>query len=123
MTGPELIPPVTTADVMFLQGLVVESGYRFIRVLEGRRWAALRRYAYTVAIEVGTIGDRVSVGDRWCYENATDACAALEAWDGVGEPVGWHRHPATGRRVSREEGEVDEDGKRVGAVGVAYVRG
>lgn len=41
--------------------------------------------------------------DVWCYPSVPAAIAAMEAWDGEGEPTGWHRHPATGRR--RPEGD------------------
>lgn len=35
---------------------------------------------------------------RWCYHSYDAARAALDAWDGTGEPDGWHRDPVTGRR-------------------------
>jgi len=44
--------------------------------------------------------------DRWCYGSYEEARAALDAWDGVGEPDGWHRHPATGRRRKNGKEEV-----------------
>lgn len=43
-------------------------------------------------------------GDRWCYHTYEAAKAAYDAWDGTGEPTGWHRHPKSGRRF-------DENGK------------
>lgn len=46
-------------------------------------------------------------GDRWCYHSYEDAKAALDAWDGEGEPNGWHRHPTTGRR--RPDGEPSKE--------------
>lgn len=60
---------------------------------------------YTCAILVGTVGV-LSYDDRWCYTDPDDALAAARAWGGPwngGEPTGWHRHPATGRR--REHGD------------------
>jgi hypothetical protein len=42
-------------------------------------------------------------GERWCYRTYADALRALAAWNGNGEPQGWHRHPDTGRR--RTEGD------------------
>lgn len=41
--------------------------------------------------------------DGWCYHNLASALTALDAWDGSGEPTGWHRHPPSGRR--RENGD------------------
>ncbi|PZU95537.1 MAG: hypothetical protein DI527_00580 [Chelatococcus sp.] len=36
--------------------------------------------------------------DRYCYATFEAAEAAMNAWDGTGDPVGWHRHPLSGRR-------------------------
>jgi hypothetical protein len=47
--------------------------------------------------------DRYGNGGCWCYPDYASALAALDAWDGEGEPLGWHRHPDTGRR--RENGD------------------
>lgn len=38
--------------------------------------------------------------DVWCYPSFPAACRAALQWDGQGEPVGWHWHPATGRYQS-----------------------
>lgn len=45
--------------------------------------------------------------DRWCYCTYAKAKLALDAWDGTGEPTGWHRHPTTGRR--RENGDPSKE--------------
>jgi hypothetical protein len=41
---------------------------------------------------------------RWCYSDFAAAAVAFWHWDGKDgtEPAGWHRHPATGRRVSED---------------------
>lgn len=36
--------------------------------------------------------------DAYCYESVPVAMLALHAWDGTGEPNGWHRHVQSGRR-------------------------
>jgi hypothetical protein len=38
--------------------------------------------------------------DMWCYqaEQAKAAWVAALGWDGEGDPEGWYRHPASGRR-------------------------
>lgn len=41
--------------------------------------------------------------DRWCYHSREAALQALNNWVSGPEPVGWHRHPSTGRR--RENGD------------------
>ena len=109
------------ADIEFLRFLVA-NGYRDIRFLPGRRWASTFQFMFTAAIIVGRIGDRGGYGDRWCYHAHADAKAALLAWDGTGEPNGWHRHPATGRRIAETDDEIDALGERP-ARGSVYVRG
>ena len=80
------------------------NGYRQIRDLGDGRYAALLPLLFTTAIITGRWGDTGCYDDRWCFRTAELAKAALEAWDGQGEPSGWHRHPGTGRRVN-DQGE------------------
>lgn len=108
-------------EVLFLVWLS-DQGFLSPRVLDEARWAAVLPLAYTSAVAIGPMFDRVSIDDRWCYETRQKALDALAAWDGSGEPVGWHRHPGTGRRVSLDPSERDETGKEVGAIGVLYRR-
>lgn len=68
------------------------------RLLDDRTYAVIMPFIYTHAIVTGRIGDNVGYEDRWCYHGREAAIAALDAWDGAGEPEGWHRHPSTGRR-------------------------
>jgi hypothetical protein len=49
--------------------------------------------------------DMIAVGihgyghaDAFYYRAGGNAAAALDAWDGEGEPQGWWRNPRTGRR-------------------------
>lgn len=90
-------------EISFLHWLKVENGYRDPKPLPNARYAAILPLAYTHAIIVGNIGDRTGYSDRWCYHNYRAAADALDAWDGTGEPEGWHRHPVSGRR--RAEGD------------------
>ena len=106
----------------YLTWLEEECGYQDVRVLDDGRWAALGRYAFTCAILVGQMGDFGSFDDRWCYHSMSSAREALGNWDGTGEPAGWHRHPASGRRISETGEEVSDDAKKVGAIGAMYVR-
>ena len=51
-----------------------------------------------------------SYDDRWCYETQGLAVSAMYEWIGrgcEGDPVGWHRHPKTGRR--RPQGNPEEE--------------
>lgn len=89
----------------YLEYLEEDCGYHNIKILPDGRWAAAYSLLFTASIIVGRLGDETGYDDRWCYHTFEDAAKALEAWDGKSEPIGWHRHPATGRRIT-EEGEL-----------------
>lgn len=63
---------------------------------------AIAPLMFTHAIISGV--NRFGYEGRWCYKNYAKAKAALDAWDGTGDPLGWHRHPGTGRRYDNPEG-------------------
>lgn len=98
------------------------QGYLAVKLLDRERYAAVAPKMYTQAVIVGRIGDFDSIADGWCYPDFSSAKAALDAWDGRGEPEGWHRHPASGRRVAQSDGEFDDDGQPV-RKGDLYRRG
>lgn len=85
---------------LFFKFLKVECEYKDIKPIGKIYYAAIWPLIYTNAIVFGQIGDYTGVLNRWCYHNYETAKVALEAWNGQGEPTGWHRHPMTGRRVS-----------------------
>lgn len=45
--------------------------------------------------------------DEWHYQGHFEADVCMCAWDGIGEPGGWFRHPATGRR--RPDGDPERE--------------
>lgn len=100
-------------EALFLTGLMRDNGYQNPRPLKDRpgHYACIMPLMYTHAIITGRMGDQDSYDDRWCFHTYELALAALNAWTGVGEPEGWHRHPATGRRrvTDPETGEVVEE--------------
>lgn len=79
-------------------------GYTDAKITPDGDVACIHRFMFTYAILVGL--NPSGYDDRWCYGSYGKAKAALEAWDGTGEPTGWHRHPDTGRRVNEETGEM-----------------
>lgn len=91
-------------DAVFLTWLKNDCGYLLPTPIEGGRYMAIAPFMFTYAIITGEMGDRTSMGDRWCYKDRRAAEEAFHAWDGQGEPEGWHRHPASGRRRT-ETGE------------------
>lgn len=94
-------------DILWLDGLVKANGYLHAKPLLDRPgyYACVMPLMFTAAIIIGRIGEDGEYDDRWCYHSVEDARRALEAWDGEGEPQGWHRHPPTGRRRNLETGE------------------
>lgn len=109
------------SDVAFLGWLIQACGYLDPRPIGRGRYAAIMPLAYTCAIITGRIGDMTGFEDRWCYHDYVSARMAFDAWDGIGEPEDWHRHPGSGRRRCEGPGEFDDHGREV-AVGAIYVR-
>lgn len=82
-----------------IEVICAENGYKHAKMLNDGRVAVIYKFLFTAAILVMTpAGIEHGYEDRWCYHSESDALAALNDWDGEGEPKGWHRHPGTGRR-------------------------
>lgn len=64
---------------------------------------------YTSGLTIRTKNDIWGYYDRWCYQDVPSAVAAAVEWDPStqAEPVGWHRHPSSGRR--RPNGNPEEE--------------
>lgn len=103
----QMTDPETMADLRYLQWLKDDCGYRNIKLLPDGRWGATNQFLFTCAILVGQMRDAYGYADRWCYASEAKAREALEAWDGTGEPTGWHRHPDSGRR--RPDGDPAQE--------------
>ena len=80
----------------------------------GYEWP-IKRFAGDCIAAVMPMGaiDVVAVGivpwghhDAYYYRRGQGA-AALNAWDGTGEPAGWDRHPQSGRR--RPNGDASQE--------------
>jgi hypothetical protein len=73
------------------------------------RFVTIHPFMFTQAIIIGFVGG-FGYEDRWCYSTYDKARSALREWksrDFMGEPEGWHRHPATGRR--RPDGDKSRE--------------
>lgn len=94
-----------------IQDFINENGYLAPRFLPDGRLACVMPLAYTGAIIVMNAQTyRQCYDDRWCYQSVKSATDALDNWEnagGTGEPVGWHRHPRTGRR--RPDGDASKE--------------
>jgi hypothetical protein len=76
------------------------GGYYRARPLGDGLFLAITRLLFHWSLHVCEGGNYMTYVDRWCYQTQEMAEAALDAdWDGTGDaPLGWHRHPYTGRR-------------------------
>lgn len=82
------------------------SWARAAKMLSDGRMAAVVRMIFTWKLVVGP-ADSPVYEDGWCYQTEHGAIQALADWDGRGEPVGWHRHPPSGRR--RPDGDASRE--------------
>jgi hypothetical protein len=109
------------SDLLYLQWLITECGYLHPKLIQGGRWAAVCPKMFTHAIIAGRMFDTVRIDEHWCYSTRGEAERALAEWSGDGEPDGWFRHPASGRRVNQGEFAMHRNGLAV-ARGEIYVR-
>ena len=85
-----------------------DEGFLFRRDLGDGRAVWIYRMIFTYSVCIGQIGAPV-YRDRWCYDTLAHARMALDLWDPLSdpEPIGWHRHPLSGRR--RPEGDASKE--------------
>lgn len=74
----------------------VQDFYAATRTLPDGRVCGVHRllYHWTLHVDVHEFGYE----DRYCYPTMAGAVLAMADWDGAGDPVGWNRHPKSGRR-------------------------
>lgn len=70
--------------------------YTKVKQLPDGRWAGVQQllFHWTLHVDISEMG----YDDRWCIETRAQAEEALDAFDGTGEPLHWHRHPPSGVR-------------------------
>jgi hypothetical protein len=92
--------------ILELSGPLDADGFYGRRQLPDGRWLAVLPLTFqrarlgismtwTAPLEAAFA---LGFADLWDYDTRELALAALTTWDGTGEPTGWVRHPATGRR-------------------------
>lgn len=81
--------------------------YSFMKVLPDGRICGTHQllFHYTLHVDMNEYGYE----ERYCYDHLAVAALALATWDGIGDPIGWTRHPRTGRRVDLSTGEIRVD--------------
>ena len=80
----------------------VRAIYVAMKRMADGRLCGVHRLLYHWTLHVGI--HELGYEDRYCYATKEGAISALEAWDGTGDPIGWHRHPATNRRRDVQSG-------------------
>jgi hypothetical protein len=86
----------------FVSWLITSEGYTHVAIAPGdlEYWGVKQLLFHWTLIR-GAVGDYECYDDRYCYATevgAKDALDQLKANNWTGEPLGWHRHPKTGRR-------------------------
>lgn len=77
----------------------ISDGYLYMTIAPDGSVCCLYQFMFTWAILADL--NYCGYGDRWCYHTLGDAMRGYLEWisrDYKGEPFGWHRHPASGRR-------------------------
>lgn len=89
-----------STDPDFVDWLLSDDGGNCVeyKAIGDDMYAAIKPLLFHWTMIVGQVGDYMGFEDRWCYENRAKAEAGLRAWDGTGDPSGWHRHPKSSRR-------------------------
>lgn len=82
----------------------IRAAYHFMRLLPDGRIVGVHRLMFHWTLHYGL--DWAGYEGRYCYMTFEGAVAAAEAWDGTGDPGGWHKHPPTKRRRDPETGET-----------------
>lgn len=70
------------------------------RELPDGRLVELWRMLFTFRITITSPqNDGICWDDAWCFTDGrlSEAVFAFQSWDGEGEPVGWNKHPVSGR--------------------------
>ncbi len=68
---------------------------------KGDRFLVVHRLLFHWTLQEYRFPDAECYEDRWCFGARETALAAVAEWQARGfdgEPIGWHRHPRTGRR-------------------------
>jgi hypothetical protein len=73
------------------------NGFTCARITDESGVIAIASAGLTTSIISGV--EISSYDDRWCYQTYEHAKSAFDSWDGVGEPLGWTKHPRTRRRA------------------------
>jgi hypothetical protein len=106
-TRQRLLPDIAPELAMIIDLNAGSVGQDDIKDLQDGTYVLFKRLLYHWTVIRGHIDDHVGYFDRWCYQTEEGARQAFidfpDSPAASYEPLGWHRHPKTGRR--RPEGD------------------
>lgn len=97
-------------ELVWLARMCMENGYTAPTPMGNGEYLALHRLLFHWTMIHGAMFDDCGYIERWCYQDYPTALGALYLWKEAGfegEPIGWHRHPKTGRR--RPGGDPEQE--------------
>jgi hypothetical protein len=81
---------------------MLKSYYQPNRVLPNGQFIGVAHMIFNERLVLFTNDDSAQIGpeDCWCYSTLTQAVAAMNDFDPttMPEPIGWKKHPSSGRR-------------------------
>jgi hypothetical protein len=86
-----------------LSMMEILQNYHTIKRLSDGRICGVHRLSYHWSMQIDI--DYIGYNDSYCFATFELAIDALQKYDGETEPIGWHRHPKSGRRRNLETGE------------------
>lgn len=98
--GLDMEPP----NLPYLPSVLAQMGYLDWKLLANGELVAIGKMAFNNGRLFAGISD-TGYEDCWCYDSIEKACQSMWNWDSTKdkEPMGWKRHPLSGRR--REKGD------------------
>lgn len=91
------------SDTEFFDWLTSKDGggYSAAMKMPDGMWAGIKPLMFHWTLNTGVVGDTRGYEGRWCYADENRARIGMLGWSVRGfdgEPMGWKRHPETGRR-------------------------
>lgn len=82
-------------DAQLLRQLTLQDGYAEVQEIEGHGICGINRFIYTTGLVMRL--DSVGYTGRYCYHTYAEARAAINMWDGRGDPPGeWIKYKGKG---------------------------
>jgi hypothetical protein len=99
-----------------LEKFFKELGFEGVKYIQGKGYCGVQKYAFTYGLVYNI--DITGYQGRYCYPNKFNALAALQIWDGQGDPPGlWIKHKGDGidktNPLLKDEYEIENNSRNV----------